>query len=201
MTMTLWLVRHAQPLVAPGICYGATDMPAEAAATQTVAHALALALPHGIRVTSSPLQRCEHLMQVVQGLRPDLICKTDARLVEMNFGRWEGQRWDAIDRTEIEDWTAAFETWPCGGGECVRDVMERVASAWDDAHDAPFYPPEPTAWITHAGVIRAATLLAQGVRRVTDASQWPKDAPGFGQWWCRSQRDDPATVQSSRAPL
>ena len=185
MAMTLWLVRHAQPLIAPGICYGATDVPADAAATQTVAHALALALPQGTRVMSSPLQRCERLVQSVQGLRPDLTCKTDARLVEMDFGTWEGQRWDAIDRAEVDAWTAAFETWRCGGGECVRDVMERVASAWDDAHEATLDLPQPTAWITHAGVIRAATLIAQGVRRVTDASQWPKDAPGFGQWWCR----------------
>ena len=72
MGMTLWLVRHAQPLIAPGTCYGATDVPADAAATQTAARALALALPHGTRVVSSTLQRCELLMQSVQGLRPDL---------------------------------------------------------------------------------------------------------------------------------
>ena len=41
---------------------------------------------------------------------------------------WEVQRWDAIDRAEIEAWTAALETWRCGGGECVRNVMVRVAS-------------------------------------------------------------------------
>lgn len=182
MAMTLWLVRHAQPLIAPGICYGATDVPADPDATQTAAHALALALPQGTRVTSSPLQRCERLMQAVLRLRPDLTCKTDARLGEMDFGAWEGQRWDAIDRAEIDAWTAAFETWRCGGGECVRDVMARVASAWDETR----HRPQPTAWITHAGVIRAATLVAHGVRQVTDASQWPKDAPGFGQWWWSS---------------
>jgi alpha-ribazole phosphatase len=37
-------------------------------------------------------------------------------------------------------------------------------------------------WITHAGVIRATTLLAQGVRRVDQAQQWPQAAPAFGQW-------------------
>ena len=180
--MTLWLIRHAQPLIAPGICYGATDVPACEAATQAAAHALALALPAGSRVISSPLQRCEQLMQALQGLRPDLTCQRDARLAEMDFGRWEGQRWDAIDRAELDAWTAAFESWRCGGdGECVGDVMARVASAWD----ATCHQAGPTAWITHAGVIRAAALIAQGVRHVSDASQWPKDAPGFGQWWCR----------------
>ena len=38
--MRLWLVRHAQPLVAPGVCYGATDMPADVDATSQAAQAL-----------------------------------------------------------------------------------------------------------------------------------------------------------------
>ena len=184
--MTLWLIRHAQPLIAPGICYGATDVPADESATQAAADALATALPAGTRVISSPLQRCEQLMLTLQALRPDLSYRLDPRLKEMDFGRWEGQPWDAIDRAELDAWTAAFATWRCGGnggidstgGESVEDVMSRVASAWDETKNHP----GPTAWITHAGVIRAATLIAQGVRRVTDASQWPKDAPGFGQW-------------------
>ena len=179
--MTLWLIRHAQPLIASGICYGATDVPASESATQAAASSLALELPPGTRVISSPLLRCEQLTQALQALRPDLSSHLDERLKEMNFGRWEGQRWDAIDREELDAWTTAFETWRCGGGECVRDVMERVACAWDETRRQA----GPTAWITHAGVIRAAALIAQGLRRVADASQWPKEAPGFGQWWCR----------------
>ena len=182
--MTLWLIRHAQPLIEPGVCYGATDVPASESATLAAAQALALALPAGIRVISSPLQRCEQLSQALQGLRPDLTYQKDTRLREMNLGGWEGQRWDVIDRAEIDAWTAEFATWRCGGegGECVADVMARVALAWDEAWDETRSHPGPTAWITHAGVIRAATLIAQGVRHVSDASEWPKDAPGFGQW-------------------
>src|SRR5690606_10781153 len=41
----LWLVRHAAPLVSPGTCYGALDVPADAAATQAAAVRLAAALP------------------------------------------------------------------------------------------------------------------------------------------------------------
>ena len=33
----LWLVRHARPLVAPGICYGRLDMQADAQATADAA--------------------------------------------------------------------------------------------------------------------------------------------------------------------
>ena len=176
----VWLIRHSQPLVAPGVCYGATEVPADPAATQTAAAAIAKVLAPGTRVVSSPLQRCDLLTQALQKQRPDLTFNHDTRLREMDFGDWEGQRWEAIDRVEIDAWTAEFETWRCGcSGECVRDVMQRVAAAWDETVSSA----QPTAWITHAGVIRAVTLIAQGVRRATDASRWPKDAPGFGQWW------------------
>jgi len=94
--LKLWLARHAQPLIAPGICYGATDVPADAQTTLDAAQTLSRALPFGLLVSVSPLQRCELLKHSLQALRPDLVFKSDARLVEMNFGTWEGQRWDAI---------------------------------------------------------------------------------------------------------
>jgi alpha-ribazole phosphatase len=174
--MKLWLVRHAQPLIAPGICYGATDIPADAVATQQAAQALALALPSGLRVISSPLQRCEQLMQCLRELRSDLTCKSDARLKEMDFGCWEGQRWADIAPHEFDQWTANFGHWRFGGVESVQDVMARVAGLWDEVRLAG----NEAVWITHAGVIRAAMLLSQGVREVTRADQWPSTAITFG---------------------
>ncbi|MES2878446.1 MAG: histidine phosphatase family protein [Pseudomonadota bacterium] len=176
--MKLWLVRHAQPLIAPGVCYGATDVAADPQATQQAAQALALTLPKDTAVTSSPLQRCEQLAHCLQGLRPDLSYKTDSRLAEMNFGCWEGQRWDAIPQADYERWTADFGEHCFGGVESSNQVLTRVASAWTEmqreARDA--------VWITHAGVIRAASLIARGVQQVEQATQWPQDAPGFGGW-------------------
>lgn len=180
--IALWLVRHAQPLVEPGICYGALDVAADPHATELAAQALADALPLGLALVSSPLQRCEQLTKVLRGLRPDLTCTFDARLTEMDFGRWEGQRWDAIDRAELESWTQAFATWRCGGGECVQGFMDRVGAAWDATRASG----QPTVWIAHAGVIRAAQLLAQGQRQTDRAEQWPKAAPAFGQWWVQT---------------
>ena len=117
VAMQLWLVRHAQPQVAPGVCYGALDVSADPFATQQAAQNLGDALPRSLQVISSPLQRCERLTHVLQGLRPDLTYKTDARLAEMNFGAWEGQPWDAIVRSELDAWTDDFAHWRCGGGE------------------------------------------------------------------------------------
>jgi alpha-ribazole phosphatase len=173
----LYLVRHAQPLIASGVCYGALDVPADLTATRQAAQALAQTLPQFALVMASPLQRCELLADTLQGLRPDLIYKTDARLVEMNFGNHEGGRWDSIPQDAYDAWTASFWQHRFGGVESVADVMARVASAWDEALACG----KPQVWVTHAGVIRAASLLAQGVRRVDQAQHWPQAAPAFGQ--------------------
>lgn len=176
--MKLWLVRHAQPLIAAGICYGRLDMAADAAATAECARALAAQLPNGIRVVTSPLQRCEQLAQALHAQRPDLAYKTDPRLQEMDFGLWEGRAWQAIDPAELQAWTTDFVNYAVGGhGESVSRFMARVASAFD-ALDGQ----GETLWITHAGVFRAAELLSRGVRRLERADQWPPDAPNYGQW-------------------
>ena len=176
--MKLWLVRHAQPLVEAGICYGASDIAADPAATLAAVQRLAEVLPQGVCVIASPLQRCEHLAQTLRGLRPDLAYTLEPRLQEMNFGQWEGQRWNAIPRAELDSWTAAFDSWRCGGAESTGDFMHRVGAVWDET----LARKQPTVWITHAGVIRAAALLAQGIRHIYHADQWPVAAPAWGQW-------------------
>jgi alpha-ribazole phosphatase len=178
--MRLWLVRHAQPLIGSGLCYGRLDMPADAAATAACAGQLAALLPPGLRVACSPLQRCEQLAHALYAQRPDLAYKTDARLQEMDFGQWEGRAWQAIARNELEAWTRDFAHYTVGhDGESVTRFMTRVASAFD-ALGGP--GDGDVVWITHAGVIRAAGLLAQGRRHVERADQWPLDAPKYGQW-------------------
>ncbi len=177
--MTLWVVRHAQPLVAPGICYGALDVPADVQATQQAAERLAAELPLGIAVFTSTLQRCEQLAQCLCGLRPDLRLKQEPRLVEMNFGVYEGLAWADIQKDALDAWTADFCTHRFGGQESVAEFMARVAAVWDAWRAE---PTQDQVWITHAGVARAAVLLQQGVRLPKSALQWPAQAPGFGQW-------------------
>jgi alpha-ribazole phosphatase len=176
--MAIWLIRHAQVMLPPGVCYGVTDVPAEPAATLAAARALAEVLPEGLALRVSPLQRCEQLAQSLKGLRPDLIPHTDPALAEMDFGCWEGQPWSNIPKSALDAWVADFARHRFGGRESVAEVMQRVARAWDASRAQP----ADSAWLTHAGVIRAATLLHQGLRQLHSAEQWPKDAPGFGQW-------------------
>ncbi len=179
--MKLWLVRHAPPQVAPGICYGASDLAADAQATQACAAQLAALLPQGLPVLASPLQRCEQLAFALHGLRPDLVLNFDARLAEMDFGQWEGQRWDAIPREAFDAWLADFGAHRFGGRESVNALLQRVAAAHAEQAQQAIETGE-AVWITHAGVIRALTLLAQGITLLTRADQWPREAPGCGEW-------------------
>lgn len=176
--MKLWLARHATPLVEAGICYGRQDVAADVVATAECAQALAGLLPTGTRVIHSPLQRCTQLAQALGGLRPDLARSSDPRLQEMDFGAWEGRAWQDIAPAELQAWTDGFADYVVGGsGESTRQVMARVASAFDELQG-----PADTLWITHAGVIRAAELIARGVRQIARADEWPVDAPSYGQW-------------------
>ena len=174
----LWLVRHAPVLIEAGICYGRLNVPADARATLACAIELAKVLPENVCISSSPLQRCEQLKLSLTALRPDLAHKTEPQLQEMNFGQWEGRAWAGIAKSELDSWTDDFASYPAGTtGETVSSFMARIASVFDEIK-----PASPTLWITHAGVIRAAGLLAVGQRSVSQARDWPVHAPACGQW-------------------
>ncbi len=176
---SLWLLRHAPVLAEPGLCYGATDLEADAQATLAAAQRIAPLLPSGIVLRSSPLRRCAVLADAIVALRPDIRRQPDARLAEMDFGGWEGQPWSAVAREEFEAWTGDFADTPAGRhGESVRAFMRRVAAVHGEwrASDG------DALWVTHAGVLRAVQLLAQGVACPERADQWPSDAAAFGDW-------------------
>ena len=176
--MKLWLVRHARPLIDAGVCYGATDMPADTQHTVATATQLAPLLPQGLTLWTSPLQRCSALADQLLVLRPDLFLRTDARLREMDFGCWEGLRWDAIPRSAYDDWTANFGAARFGGKESVNELLQRVAAARAEVQALG----QDAVWVTHAGVLRAMGLLEQGIHTLERAPQWPQDVAGWGAW-------------------
>jgi len=172
----LWLVRHARPLIAEGICYGRLDVAADRLATRALAHRLAEALPAGIDVVSSPLQRCAQLASELGALRPDLGLRCDDRLQEMDFGAWEGRPWNAIDRRELDAWTHGFLHYRAGGhGESVAMFTARVSRIFDETAGG------EQAWLTHGGVFKAACLRRR--RAVLKAAaDWPAQALPWGEW-------------------
>ena len=187
----LWLVRHARPLVEPGLCYGSSDMPADAADTERAAGELAAVLPAGATLLMSGLQRAQQLARALHALRPELappVC--DPRLNEMDFGRFELSRWDAIDRAEFDAWTENFHSHRFGGRESVAELLARVGQALRDQFQGRSCPTAPCSgssdlvWFTHAGVIRAASLLHARPDARPLATDWPAHAPAFGGWHC-----------------
>lgn len=180
--MKLWLVRHARPLVEAGVCYGVSDMPADAAHTRDCATQLAPLLPQGLTLWTSPLQRCSALAEQLRVLRPDLQLRTDARLAELDFGCWEGVRWDDIPRAAFDDWTTNFGAARFGGRESVNELLQRVAAVRAEVQALG----QDAIWVTHAGVLRAMALLDQGLSTLDQAPQWPRDVAAWGGWEVRS---------------
>lgn len=180
MTTRLWLVRHAAPLVAPGICYGRLDLAADAQATQQAAQALARALPARVAVRHSPLRRCAQLAEALRALRPELISQPDARLQEMDFGTWEGRPWEALPRDELDAWAGDLNGYAPGGGEPLAAMLARVACALEPEGGS---QEMERVWITHAGVARCVHWLHAHPGQVATAAQWTQAAPAPGQWF------------------
>lgn len=179
--MKLWLLRHARVLAAPGLCYGASDLPADPEATHAAAQAAAAVLPTGLPVWVSGLQRAQQLAHDLHTLRPDLGApRRDLRLNEMDFGCWEGHTWDHIPRTAVDAWTTDFAHHRFGGAESTQQVIDRVAAALADLV-AQVGQDGEALWVTHAGVTKAVMVLAErGYQPPLQASEWPAHGPGPG---------------------
>ncbi|QXZ11230.1 histidine phosphatase family protein [Comamonas sp. Y33R10-2] len=179
---TLWLVRHARPLIDTERCYGRLDVTADAQATEQAAQALhqaLLPLKGNVQICHSPLQRCEQLANDLQRLEPDFISKPDSRLLEINFGHWEGQRWDDIGQAAISVWTHDLAQHRPGAGESLAQMLERVSQALQDARRS---PSPHVVWICHAGVARCVQWLVQHGSQIPQSHEWVAPAPAYGKW-------------------
>jgi alpha-ribazole phosphatase len=161
----IFLIRHPPPLIEPGVCYGRLDVDCRDPAR--VVADLRSRLPAGIAVYSSPLRRA---LRLARELSPPAPVRVDPRLSEIDFGAWEGRRWDDIAREEIDAWAADVVGFTPPGGESVAALHARAldfaASLTGDA-----------AIVTHAGVMRA---LAGHWRRLPVAD-WLRLEFAFGE--------------------
>jgi alpha-ribazole phosphatase len=186
LSKAIWLVRHAQPLIETSICYGQLDVAADKAATESAALQLAQALkaidpnsrPRIILV--SELQRAQQLAYALQAQLPLLTIHVDARLNEMDFGKWEGVAWDAIPQTEYDHWIADFAKYRFGGKESCVEIIQRVRACYLESQATQNHE---ILWICHAGVIRALQFYLQNKNtHVQQAQDWPKNTIGFGEF-------------------
>jgi len=151
MSFDIYLIRHPQPDIDAGICYGASDL----APVQQHLEQVALFLQKNLdlselKIYSSPLLRCTQLVKHL-GLTHNII----QDFSEMGFGRWEGTAWDKIPSEEINAWRDDFHNYAAHGGESVSGFHRRVTQSLEQ-----YVLPaaKDCAIFCHAGVIRS--LLA-----------------------------------------
>lgn len=102
--MELALIRHTRCDVAAGTCYGHLDVPLASTAAADIALTLSRVPPVDL-VFSSPSQRCHSLAQAI-ATRDGCELRVRDDLRELNFGSWEGVRWDDIPRALSDVWAA-----------------------------------------------------------------------------------------------
>lgn len=146
--MGLTLLRHPR-VDAPGICYGQSDVPLANGAEDAIAKTV-LQVPQAQRLVSSPSPRCLALAEALSRATA-LPLTLDPRLLELDFGTWEGRAWSQIPRAESDAWAEDPVTRAPPGGESFGQLQTRVAAALTGL--------VRTLVVTHAGPIRAAQIL------------------------------------------
>ena len=198
--LELWLWRHPRPVGAAGRCIGHTDLALDRRRAKRLAHRIrAAGRRHGLprEVWTSPLQRCAQVGR--QLARWGWAHRIDARLLELDFGRWEGQPWSAISHAEVAAWEADFASHAPGGGESLAVMTRRCqsfltqrwtlaaakAAAEDDGAAAGAGSAE-LLMVAHAGWINASAVRDPATLQPAD---WPA-APGYAclvrQRWPRA---------------
>lgn len=158
-------LRHPPLPQLQGWCYGRRDDDPPPGAHTQAAHALHTSYPQLLRlpVLCSPARRCRGLAEALCAHTGNsLTTRSDPRLWEMDFGAWEGQRWDALPRSLLDQWAADVAGFHPPGGECFRDVVARVRDCLRTLET-------PHLIVTHAGVVRAAVHVLAGLS-LTDAA-------------------------------
>ena len=161
--MEVILIRHTSVDVPAGTCYGQTDVPlaptfeAEAAVTKAALEACGPV----DAVWTSPLSRCTRLADYCG--YPD--ARRDERLLEMNFGEWERQRYEEIRDPYIEKWYADYLHTPVPGGESFEMQFIRVSAFLDELRRQPY---NRVAVFAHGGVLVCAGVYA-GLAKPEDA--------------------------------
>ena len=156
--MKFVLIRHPAVLIESGLCYGRLDVPAIPAALAR-AGSLATGLAHlaPLRISTSPARRCQDLANLLaQKLNAPAV--TDPRLLELDFGAWEGKSWDVVPRSALDDWSASPLTFAPPGGETGSSLIARVRDFLGEIR----LDRRNRIVVTHGGPLKVLTALLDG---------------------------------------
>lgn len=153
--MEIYFVRHTTPAIEKGVCYGQTDLDVASSFDVELEGVLAQLPTHVDAVFSSPLRRCATLASKINN-RPIL----DKRIVELNFGDWEMQKWDDIPINEIQPWYDDFVYEACLNGESYFELSERAINFYNDVLRL---EQKVVVIVTHSGIIRSLLAYLNGI--------------------------------------
>jgi len=147
------LVRHPAPLIEPGICYGRLDLPLHPDA-DVEGMARDPVLAGSVRVWTSPSRRCRELADRIADVL-SIPLSADPRLMELDFGQWEGKPWNDVPRADLERWAADPLGFRAPGGESGAELLARVT----DFH-AGLVP--DCIVVSHGGPLRVLSAVLRG---------------------------------------
>ena len=158
--MRIYLVRHPPPVGVDGLCYGQLDVAVDERAIGETADSVFAQLPNHVlgsaRIYSSPASRC---MGLARRIAAPFEPVPTHDLSEMNFGDWQGNRWDSIAREKIDAWARDAWGYRPGGGESA----EIVAMRWERWLHHVRRLESVVIAVTHAGIIRVALARSAGI--------------------------------------
>lgn len=168
--MYLTLIRHTR-LQAEGLCYGRHDPPlAESFVTEAQALAARLDDLPAMTFYCSPALRCRRLAEHL-GLQPQY----DTRLLELDFGDWEGRAWADIPRHESDTWVANYVYQAPPNGESYMALQARAVSFLQGLQVS---GAAHVGIISHAGVIRAGLAW---LRNIPLEQSFERIVVGYGE--------------------
>lgn len=153
--MKVILIRHTRVGVAPGTCYGWSDVPLAETfeeEAQKTSEALKQYAPFDI-VFSSPLSRATRLAEFCGYNAP----KLDPRLREMHMGDWEMKKYDEIKDPHLEEWYKNYMHLRTTNGEGFPDIYSRVSDFLNELRTKDY---QRVAIFAHAGVLICAGIYA-----------------------------------------
>ena len=153
--MKITLIRHTSVNAPQGTCYGQTDVPVNDTFEEEAAATLErLQGKEFDAVYCSPLSRCVRLATYCG--HPEAI--RDRRLLELNFGAWEMQKFDDIRDPHLQEWFDDHIHEPATDGESFMEQLQRVFHFLEELKQKPY---EHVALFVHGGVILCAQLCAR----------------------------------------
>ncbi|PCH77194.1 MAG: phosphoglycerate mutase [Flavobacteriaceae bacterium] len=124
----IYLIRHTKPLIAPGICYGQSDLEVSDSFMDEVAVIQSkISIDDSFVCISSPLKRCRKLAEALCYNKTILY---ENALKELDFGDWENIAWNHIPKKTLKEWSDNFVVNVPPNGESLQQLSNRVLNFW-----------------------------------------------------------------------